>query len=202
MSYLSDTQIRGLCTDSKQTSMIYPMVESCSNLPNGNKCPSYGITSYGYDVRLGDTFYVSVPGKEDSPEPVILSTSKAPGDDVDMFGAMEKVTGELTLYPGEFCLGHTVEHFRMPKDVVAVCMGKSTLARMGILVVVTPLEPGWSGHLTLEIFNMNSNPVILYPGIGVTQLNFIRSSPCETDYSKKEGKYQNQPCLPILPMLK
>lgn len=206
MAYLSDKQIKELCSDDPQTSMIYPCVATDSRLEDGRLCPSYGLSSYGYDIRLGSKFFVSIPGLEDCAEPLILETAKKNNlqdqEAQDMFGSRIEVDGELVLEPGEFCLGYSLEHFNMPKDVVAVCMGKSTLARLGILVVVTPLEPGWKGHLTLEIYNLNANPVRLTPGIGITQINFMKCQPCEIDYSAKEGKYQNQPAAPVLPMLK
>lgn len=198
MAYLNDQQIRNLCT---QEAMVFPFSEKSDRLESGEYCPSYGLSSYGYDVRLGSRFYVSVPGEKENPNDIVVETILSPDKKhAPLLGPYLEVEGSLILGPKEFCLGHTLEKFKMPKNVMGVCMGKSTLARMGILVVVTPIEPGWEGYLTLEIYNLNSNPVRLHPGIGITQINFVESDFCEKDYSSS-GKYQHQPNKPVLPIL-
>lgn len=101
--------------------------------------------------------------------------------------------------PGKFTLAVSMESFKIPDDVLGSCMGKSTLARMGIAVIVTPLEPGWEGYLTLEIFNAGSNPVVLHAGMGICQINFhqTRETPHKS-YMSRSGKYQDQPNAPVM----
>ncbi len=143
---------------------------------------SYGTSSYGYDIRLAGEFKVPVPGGE-------LLDPKEVGA-----GTFEDLRAEtFDLSPQSFVLGRTVEYFRIPPDVLTLCTGKSSYARCGVVVNVTPFEPGWEGHATLCIANVGGRPVRLYAGEGIAQVIFFQSDePCETTYADKKGKYQAQ----------
>ena len=143
---------------------------------------SYGTSSYGYDIRLAGEFKVPVA------ESGLLDPKEVGA------GAFEDLhTGTFDLPPQSFVLGRTVEYFRIPPDVLTLCTGKSSYARCGVLVNVTPFEPGWEGHATLCIANVGARPVRLYAGEGIAQVVFFQSDePCETTYADKKGKYQAQ----------
>jgi dCTP deaminase len=170
--------------------------ESVKYLPDGRKIPSYGLSSYGYDIRLGRHFKVF--RRDDSTL-----------EEIDLLGFKEAVlvndhkdVDDFVLYPGDFALGVSMEHIEMPADHVCICMAKSTLARMGLHVCVTPLEPGWKGYVTLEIFNMTSLPIRVYSGIGVMQAMWAEGDePCAVSYATRGGKYQNQANEPIVPRM-
>lgn len=143
---------------------------------------SYGLSSYGYDIRLAPTF--KVPAREGG-----LLDPKQVADD-----AFVKVQADaLDLEPQTFVLGMTVEYFRIPPQVLTLCTGKSSYARCGVVVNVTPFEPGWEGYATLCIANLGPRPVRLYAGEGIGQVLFFESDePCEVSYADKKGKYQAQ----------
>ena len=143
---------------------------------------SYGTSSYGYDIRLAGEFKVPVA------ESGLLDPKEVGA------GAFEDLrAGTFDLPPQTFVLGRTVEYFRIPPDVLTLCTGKSSYARCGVLVNVTPFEPGWEGHATLCIANVGARPVRLYAEEGIAQVIFFQSDePCETTYADKKGKYQAQ----------
>jgi len=142
---------------------------------------SYGLSSYGYDIRVGNEFLVCTKGKG------ILDPH---GVDESLF---TKCSGRLILGPGQFALAKSVEYIRVPRSVQVQVIGKSTYARVGLLVNVTPLEPEWHGFITLEISNTAPVPIIVYPDEGIAQLIF-HSGDGEPDisYADKHGKYQGQ----------
>ena len=143
---------------------------------------SYGLSSYGYDIRLAGEFKLPVE-EEGLLDPKVMGT----GVFSDVQAAM------LDLAPNSFVLGRTVEYFRIPPDVLTLCTGKSSYARCGVVVNVTPFEPGWEGHATLCIANVGRRPVRLYAGEGIAQVVFFQSDePCEVTYADKGGKYQAQ----------
>ncbi len=143
---------------------------------------SYGLSSYGYDVRLAGEFKVPLPGQ------VPLDPKALQADD---FADLQADTFDLL--PHTFVLGRTVEYFRLPPDVLALCIGKSSYARCGVLVNVTPFEPSWEGHATLCIANLGPRPVRLYAGEGIAQVIFVADlEPCEVTYADRQGKYQGQ----------
>lgn len=195
---LVDRQITSLCqpTSMDRVMGIKPMIEpffteSIKTGLNGKRIPSYGLSSKGYDIRLSNVF------RE-------FAASDVPVDVCQECEDSEYITtivpeGEsFVLAPKSFVLGVSMEKFNMPANVSGDCMGKSTIARMGCIVFVTPLEPEWSGYLTLEIFNTLDRPVRLWPGIGITQIMFDLSEvPCETTYADRKGKYDNQPAVPV-----
>ena len=144
---------------------------------------SSGVSSYGYDMRLGRKFEIFKGTSRDVLDPKQVNT--------DQFESHE---GESCLVPtGSFVLGQSMEYFRIPRDVLTICSGKSTSARCGVLVNVTPLEPEWEGYVTLSISNTGPCPVRLYAEEGIAQVIFLGAeSVCETSYADKKGKYQSQ----------
>jgi dCTP deaminase len=143
---------------------------------------SYGLSSYGYDIRLADEFKVPVDDRGVL-DPKALHTGAFVDLTTDMFD----------LEPQSFVLGRTVEYFRIPADVLTLCVGKSSYARCGVLVNVTPFEPGWEGYATLCIANIGARPVRLHGGEGIAQVLFFESDEaCEVTYADRQGKYQAQ----------
>ncbi len=144
---------------------------------------SYGVSSYGYDLRIADEFKIFTN---------INSTRVDPKN----FDAKNFVDfrGEVCIVPpNSFALGRSVEYLRIPRDVITICVGKSTYARCGIITNVTPLEPEWEGHVTLEISNTTPLPAMIYANEGIAQVLFLGSDEiCEISYKDKKGKYQNQ----------
>ena len=143
---------------------------------------SYGLSSYGYDILLAGEFKVLAAGSG-ALDPKAL--------DAEAFTDVQAQRFELA--PNSFVLGRTVEYFRIPADVLTLCTGKSSYARCGVLVNVTPFEPGWEGHATLCIANVGPQPVRLYAGEGIAQVIFFQSDEaCDVTYADKAGKYQAQ----------
>ena len=143
---------------------------------------SYGLSSYGYDIRLAHQF--KVPRSDHG----ILDPKALDGA---TFAEVEAETVDLA--PQTFVLGQTVEYFRIPPNVLTLCVGKSSYARCGVLVNVTPFEPGWQGFATLCIANIGARPVRLHAGEGIAQVLFFESDdPCEVTYADRKGKYQAQ----------
>ena len=154
---------------------------------------SFGTTSYGYDVRVGRKFKVFTNALCAIVDPKNFD----PRSFVD-------VEADVCLIPpNSFALAETVEYLEIPRDIIAVCVGKSSYARCGILVNVTPLEPEWRGKVTIEISNTTPLPAKIYAGEGIAQILFFRSeSVCRTSYADKAGKYQDQPGLTLPFVLK
>lgn len=230
MTICSDRWIKSMCLNDdgslKRKPMISPFVgESVSVFEHNQtqKIPSYGLSSYGYDVRLGKNFKVfagrkfddddyydidrfnKVTGHYDTERYVPTVNHFQPIDVLSFSdGDVEEFKGvdAITIPPGGFVLGHTVERIIVPPDVSVVCMGKSTIARCGIHVIVTPLEAGWEGYTTLEIANITPRHVKLHAGIGITQMQFFQGKErCMTSYADRGGKYQNQGETPVTPLL-
>lgn len=155
------------------------------------KAVSFGVSSYGYDARLGRNFKVF----SDTHCAVMDPKNPDPRAFVDI-----SVDGDyLTLPPHGYTLAFTVERFRIPRDVVVICLGKSTYARSGVLVNVTPLEPDWEGHVTLELANLLPIPTRIYVGEGICQFIFLRGSRApRISYADKGGKYQGQEAAPVV----
>ena len=144
---------------------------------------SYGTSSYGYDIRCSDEFKIFTNINSAIVDPK--------GFDADSFVDFK---GDVCIIPpNSFALARTVEYFRIPRNVLTICLGKSTYARCGIIVNVTPLEPEWEGHVTLEFSNTSPLPAKIYANEGVAQVIFIESDEeCETSYKDRKGKYQGQ----------
>lgn len=173
---LADHQIRNLA---KTQGMIEPFVEKQKR----DGAISYGLSSYGYDARCAPDFKIFTN--------VDTAMVDPKGFSEDNFVTREQDV--CIIPPNSFVLTHTVEYFKIPDDVLVICLGKSTYARCGLIVNVTPLEPGWEGHVTLEISNTTPNPAKVYANEGVAQFLFFKgSSPCEVSYADRAGKYMGQ----------
>ena len=186
MAVLSDTEIRELIP-------IEPFAD-------GERRPgkvSYGLSSYGYDVRVGARFKIFTPTSPNGGV-AIVDPKKFSNDlfievDTNLTGA-----DHVVIPPNSFALAETVERFSIPRDILVICVGKSTYARCGIIVNVTPLEPEWRGVITLEISNTTPLPAKVYANEGLAQLIFLKGSrPCAVSYADKMGKYQDQDGLTL-----
>jgi len=144
---------------------------------------SYGVSSYGYDIRVADEFRIFTNVNSSVVDP----KSFDPRSLVDVRGDV------CVIPPNSFALARTVEYFRIPRNIITVCVGKSTYARCGIIVNVTPFEPEWEGHATLEISNTTPLPAKVYANEGIAQVLFLEADEeCEISYADKKGKYQAQ----------
>jgi dCTP deaminase len=149
---------------------------------------SYGVSSYGYDVRVGRHFKVFTNARCTIVDPKNFD----PASFVDI------EADHCLIPPNSFALAETVEYLEIPRDIIAVCVGKSTYARCGIIVNVTPLEPEWRGRVTIEISNTTPLPAKIYAGEGIAQILFLRTDAvCSTSYADKQGKYQDQKGLTL-----
>lgn len=167
---------------------------------------SYGLTSYGYDCRVGYKFKIFTPAMCAVVDPKRLSPETFV--DVDLTPDETPAAGRppkpdhVLIPPNSFALAETVEWIEVPRDVICVCVGKSTYARCGIIVSVTPLEPEWRGRVTVEISNTTPLPAKIYAGEGIMQvLFFAAAETCLVSYADKKGRYQDQPGL-VLPFVK
>ena len=186
MSVLCDKEIRLLAEEDE---MIVPFQDRLVSKEDGRRILSYGLSSYGYDIRLSAEqclIFGRISEGECDPKdfkPEILTKAQL----------MEDEKGKYFLLPPYgYCLGVARERLKLPRDVTVVAVGKSTYARSGILVNITPAESGWEGYLTLEISNCTGLFNRIYADEGVTQLLFYRGNPCEVSYQDRKGKYQHQ----------
>lgn len=176
MSILSDKWIR---SQALETGMIEPFVESQKR----EGTISYGLSSYGYDARVSDEFKIFTNIDSATVDPKNFSSSSF----------VDRKTDVCVIPPNSFVLARTVEYFRIPRDVLVICLGKSTYARCGIIVNVTPLEPEWEGHVTLEFSNTTPLPAKIYASEGACQFLFLKGNePCEVSYKDRAGKYMGQ----------
>ncbi len=144
---------------------------------------SYGTSSYGYDIRCSDEFKIFTN----------INSAVVDPKEFDPESFVDVKSDVCIIPPNSFALARTVEYFRIPRDVLTICLGKSTYARCGIIVNVTPLEPEWEGHVTLEFSNTTPLPAKIYANEGVAQVLFLGSDEiCETSYKDRNGKYQGQ----------
>ena len=172
---LPDREIRALAA----RGMIEPFEEAQKNAG----AISWGLSSYGYDARAAREFKIFTNVDNAIVDPKAFSTQSFVDREVDV----------CVIPPNSFALARTVERFRVPEDVLVICLGKSTYARCGLIVNVTPLEPGWEGHVTLEISNTTPLPARVYANEGIAQFLFFRGSgPCEVSYAARAGKYMGQ----------
>lgn len=173
---LSDKWIR---EQAQKHGMIEPFVESQKR----EGMISYGLSSYGYDARCSPEFKIFTNVNNAIVDPKDFSSSSF----------VDRETDICIIPPNSFALARTVEYFRIPRDVLVVCLGKSTYARCGIIVNVTPLEPEWEGHVTLEFSNTTPLPAKIYANEGVCQFLFFKGDqPCEVSYRDRSGKYMGQ----------
>ena len=160
--------------------MIEPFVDSQAR----DGVISYGLSSYGYDIRVSNEFKVFTN----------VYSSIVDPKHFDQASMVDIVSDEpILIPPNSFALARTVEYFRIPRKVLTICLGKSTMARCGIIVNVTPFEPEWEGFVTLEISNTTPLPARIYPNEGIAQVLFFEADEeCEVSYADKKGKYQKQ----------
>jgi len=182
MSIKSDRWIRRMAVEHR---MIEPFEPSQVKEVDGRKIVSYGTSSYGYDIRCSNEFKLFTNLNSAIVDPKNFDDKSF----VDLKGDF------CIIPPNSFALTRTVEYFRIPRNVLVACLGKSTYARCGIIVNVTPLEPEWEGYVTLEFSNTTPLPAKIYANEGVAQVIFLESDPddvCETSYKDRGGKYQGQ----------
>ncbi len=176
MSIKADRWIRRMALEHK---MIEPFVEG--QVSQG--CVSFGLSSYGYDIRVADDFKIFTNVRSS----IIDPKSFQPESFVDFRGEV------CIIPPNSFALARTVEYFRIPRNVLTICVGKSTYARCGIIVNVTPFEPEWEGYATLEISNTTPLPAKIYANEGIAQVIFFEADEaCATSYKDRKGRYQAQ----------
>lgn len=176
MAIMSDKWIR-------EKALNHGMIEPFHDRQERNGVISYGLSSYGYDARVSEEFKIFTDVDSVTVDPKDFNSNSfvdRPGD-------------VCIIPPNSFALARTVEYFRIPEDVLVVCLGKSTYARCGIIVNVTPLEPGWEGHVTLEFSNTTPLPAKIYANEGACQFLFFEGNePCEVPYNSRNGKYMGQ----------
>ena len=176
MPIMPDTWIR---EQSIKNKMIEPFVEEL----NREGVISYGVSSYGYDARVADEFKIFTDVNNALVDPKDFANETF----------VDKKGEYCIIPPNSFVLARTVEYFRIPRDVLVICLGKSTYARCGIIVNVTPLEPEWEGHVTLEFSNTTPLPAKIYANEGACQFLFLKGEGvCEISYGDRKGKYMNQ----------
>ncbi|HEY4683175.1 MAG TPA: dCTP deaminase [Candidatus Acidoferrales bacterium] len=180
----SDGWIRKMATEQK---MIEPFAES--QVRNG--VISYGLSSYGYDIRVADEFRIFTN----------VNTTIVDPKHFDARSLVEYRGDICVIPPNSFCLARSVEYFRIPRNILTICVGKSTYARCGIIVNVTPFEPEWEGYVTLEISNTSPLPARVYAHEGICQVLFLEADQvCEISYKDKKGKYDKQQGI-VLPRI-
>ncbi|MCB9430438.1 MAG: dCTP deaminase [Ardenticatenaceae bacterium] len=184
MSIKADSWIRRMA---QEHGMIEPFVDG--QVREG--VISYGLSSYGYDIRVSDEFKIFTNVHSAIVDPKNFN----PQSFIDYKGDV------CIIPPNSFVLAQTVEYFRIPRDVLTICVGKSTYARCGLIVNVTPFEPQWEGFVTLEISNTTPLPARVYANEGIAQVLFFQSDEvCEVSYADRKGKYQNQQSI-VLPRI-
>ena len=181
MSIKSDKWISRMCLE-------HGMIEPFELKQVRKGTISYGVSSYGYDIRVGDEYKIFTN----------VNATLVDPKDFDNRNFVTITGDHCIIPPNSFALAKTVEYFRIPRDVLAICVGKSTYARCGLIVNVTPFEPEWEGYVTLEISNTTPLPAKVYANEGISQVLFFQSDEeCEVSYADKKGKYQGQQGLTL-----
>jgi len=176
MSVMPDSWIREMA---QKHAMIEPFTEQLKR----EGVISYGLSSYGYDARVSREFKIFTN----------VDSAVVDPKDFSAQSFVDRETDVCVIPPNSFALARTVEFFRIPRDTLVICLGKSTYARCGIIVNVTPLEPEWEGHVTLEFSNTTPLPAKIYANEGACQFIFLKADkPCEVSYRDRAGKYQSQ----------
>ena len=184
---MNDEQIKAECY---RNNMISPFVDHLVS----KDVVSYGLSSFGYDIRAGYTWKLftafhpspQVPTKEEFIDPKNFNEK-------NVVTLTQHVAGEpIIIPPNNYALTSSMETLYIPEDVMCICLGKSTYARSGLILNVTPLEPGWAGQITIEVANATSRPILVYPGEGILQILFFRGDKPKTTYKNRSGKYQGQ----------
>ena len=181
MSVKSDKWIRRMALE-------HEMISPFSEKQVAEGLISYGLSSYGYDIRIADEFKIFTN----------IHSAIVDPKNFDPRSFMDVKADVCIIPPNSFALARTIEYFKIPRDVITVCVGKSTYARCGIIVNVTPFEPEWEGIVTLEGSNTTPLPAKIYAGEGIAQVLFFEGDePCETSYADRKGKYQSQQGLTL-----
>ena len=176
MSVLSDRWIKKMALEKEMIKPFIPKQESKNSI-------SYGLSSFGYDARVSDEFKIFTDVDSAVVDPKNFKSNSF----------VSRKGKECVIPPNSFALASTIEYFKIPKDVLVICLGKSTYARCGIIVNVTPLEPGWEGHVTLEFSNTTPLPAKIYANEGAAQFVFLKGDEKpEITYEKRNGKYMKQ----------
>ena len=176
MSVLSDKWIKKMALEEK---MIDPFIDK----QKGGKNISYGLSSFGYDARVSNEFKIFTD----------VDSAVVDPKNFNVNSFVSRKVNECIIPPNSFALASTIEYFKIPKDVLVICLGKSTYARYGIIVNVTPLEPGWEGHVTLEFSNTTPLPAKVYANEGAAQFIFLKGNEKpEITYEQRNGKYMKQ----------
>lgn len=160
----------------------YGMIMPFENAQVRNGVISYGVSSFGYDLRISNEFKIFTN----------INTTIVDPKKFDTKSFVDVTTEECIIPPNSFALGRSVEYFKIPRNVVTICLGKSTYARCGIIVNVTPFEPEWEGYVTLEISNTTPLPAKIYANEGLAQVLFFEGEAPRVSYKDKKGKYQSQ----------
>lgn len=180
MSIKSDKWIRRMAAEK---GLIEPFQSNQIREAKGERVISYGTSSYGYDIRCADEFKIFTN----------INSAVVDPKNFDNNSFVDLKADVCIVPPNSFALARTVEYFRIPRDILTICLGKSTYARCGIIVNVTPLEPEWEGHVTLEFSNTTPLPAKIYANEGVAQVLFLQADEvCETSYADRGGKYMRQ----------
>ncbi len=177
----------------RETALKERMIEPFCEDQVGKGVVSYGLSSYGYDIRVSNEFKIFTNVNAEVVDPKRF----------DDRNVVDLVSDVCIVPPNSFALARTVEYFRIPRNVLAICLGKSTYARCGIIVNVTPFEPEFEGHITIEISNTTPLPAKIYANEGIAQVLFFEGDePCQTSYKDKAGKYQSQTGITLPRILK
>ena len=180
MSVMSDKWIKEMCITK---SMITPFFDSQIKEQNSRNIVSYGLSSYGYDARVADEFKIFTNINSTMVDPKAF----------DKASFIDRKNSVCVIPPNSFALARTIEYFKIPRDVIVICLGKSTYARCGIIVNVTPLEPEWEGYVTLEFSNTTPLPAKIYANEGACQFLFLKGDQlCDVSYLDRAGKYMHQ----------
>ena len=187
MTILSDIEIDALCTT--DTPMISPYVSEPIRHVDGKKVISYGLSSFGYDVRLDTNFKLFTNINSVLIDPKNLNSKTL----VDVEATNDKDDVYIIIPPNSYLLGNTIEYFDIPNDILVICINKSTYSRSGAILNLSPIEPGFKGHVVIEISNSTSLPLKVYANEGISQFLFFKGNmACRRSYKDKLGKYQNQ----------
>lgn len=187
---IADIGHYGICPDwrirllVRQANMIEPFVDEQVRESNSQRIISYGLSSFGYDMRISNEFQIFTPATGQ----LTVIDPKAHDE-----RSMVPFTGDVCIIPpNSFALGRSVEYLKMPRNVMGLCLGKSTYARCGIITNFTPFEPGWEGYVTIEISNTTPLPAKIYANEGIAQCLFFEGDQPEISYADRKGKYQGQ----------
>lgn len=194
MTIMSDSWIIQQCNTDE--GMITPYTPDSISRTDGSKHPSFGLSSYGYDLRIGGEFRIMQPCQDPTDETQFIDSRKEMPPNL-----WKSVKADsLLIQPGECVLGVSMEYLRIPRDILVVCMAKSTFARMFLETTVTPIESSWRGFVTIEMVNKSPRPIRIHAGDGIMQMLFFKGDqPCQISYEDRGGKYQDQPAVPVPP---